>query len=199
MRATNGNSPKSGFTLVELLVVIAIIGALAGLLAPNIINARRKADQVKCLKNMQGIGQLAISYSEEQRNRGLFPFGKGKNPLAYESLQVLVDAFEGDVKPEQFICPESLDVAAEADADGKFLLSEDTCSYAYVATKMKNTAKATTILLCDDSVKDEAAGVNENHAGGVNVFYVDNSAKFLYKEDAFPDTDLPAGLIGNSQ
>jgi len=198
MGTTTGNRRRDGFTLVELLVVIAIIGALAGLLAPNIINARRQAARTQCLNNIKGIGAMCLSFSQETKNRGLLPFGKGKSPLAYESLQTLVDAYKGELKPEQFVCPESLDGIAEKDESNYFTLDEDTCSYAYLKTKKKNIASSSTILVADDSVKDEESGVDENHSDGVNVYYLVNSAKFLEKSEEFPDSDLPKGLVGNS-
>ena len=104
---------SEGFTLVELLVVIAIIGTLAALFSGNILSALRKGDEVSCTNNLRNMGQSAIAYALDKR---FFPVAKGKNPPAYESLNVLVNSGEGsDLSPDVFICPSSLEIAAEKD------------------------------------------------------------------------------------
>ncbi len=62
---TNGNSRRSGFTLVELLVVILIISILIALLLPALAAARQKAQTVICLSNEQQIATATIGWSSE--------------------------------------------------------------------------------------------------------------------------------------
>ena len=58
-----------GFTLVELLVVISIIVLLISILLPSLTRARAQAKSLKCLANSRGLGQAALSFSNDNKGR----------------------------------------------------------------------------------------------------------------------------------
>ncbi len=191
--------PRSeGFTLVELLVVIAIIGTLAALFSGNILSALRKGDEVTCTNHLKNIGTAAIAFALDER---FFPVAKGKNPPAYESLNVLINSEAGaDLSPSDFICPASMEAGlpAEQDENGKFILDEDTCSYAWLGQRTKSTTSTSTALGSDDSIADKDNGVEENHEGFVMVVYAGGDVKKV-KADELPEGRiLPKRLVDQS-
>ena len=186
---------RDGFTLIELLVVIAIIGIIASVLMPALSSGREEAYKVQCQSNLKSIYTFAMMYADKKTRA--FPIAQGKEPEAHLSLQVLVDYYPDDFKPQLFFCS-SGDNAEEADVteDGKFVLDADTNAYAWVARRVKSTAK-NQALGSDKYVQDyeDDDGIHSGHPRGLNVASTDGSVGFWEPEDLNEETGLPKGLV----
>lgn len=172
----DGQSRRSGFTLIEILVVVAIIGVLLTVLLPRIIGVSDQANVVACKKTLQD--QFAELELYRQRF-GHFPTQSGIQFIGelWRSEEVENDEKEAKL----FICPgdKTLAQTAYGDAVGKKAVYEalvhyDTLSSDFVsyscrdqqAYKLDFSKPAAQLLVCDD---DE----NElNHRFKINCLYL---------------------------
>ena len=186
---------RDGFTLIELLVVIAIIGIIASVLMPALSSGREEAYKVQCASNLKSIYTFAMMYADKKTRA--FPIAQGKEPEAHLSLQVLVDYYPDDFKPQLFFCSSGDTMEAEATEDGKFVLDADTNAYAWVSRRTKITAK-NRALGSDKYVQDYADGDSEDHSGhprGMNVASTDGSVTFWDTDKLDEETGLPKGVV----
>ena len=193
--ATTLRGSRQGFTLIELLVVIAIISIIAGFLVPTLLKGRGEAYKVQCANNLKQIYSLATAYSGK-RGMNAFPIGDGKEPAAHDSLNKMLASEEG-LSPKLFVCPEGEAKPATAE-DGKFVLDAESLSYAWVKSRMKNTASGR--ALSSDKYMDgfeDGSDPHDGHKQGLNVLQTDGSVNFVLDDDESldPDSKLPKGLV----
>ena len=190
MRNPSVRRTDRGFTLVELLVVIAIISVIAGFLIPTLMKARGRADEVSCQNNLRELQRLGMLFADIPGNR-FYPIGHGQNPPAHESLNVLITANHGTLKPALFVCRTWRGDPAVADADNNFQLEEENCSYTWPKKKVSPSDPSNTALSCDKYVR--TPDQNQGHEGGREVVFLDSSVDFWNVEKLDAES-IPKGL-----
>lgn len=184
------STSKQGFTLIELLVVISIIAVLAGLSMTAVIKVRQMSRKTACSNNLKNLGLAAQMYLNEYR---IFPHSyarKGSDTkkdafstentgtkMGYHHIQTMFD--EGFIDDaEVVICASSEDIKAEENDEGKIVLDEMNCSYAWARKVKTDGDKSTDPLSADNAQKEEGMG-EDNHAGGRNVLMLQGNVKWF--------------------
>ena len=98
-------SKPRGFTLIELLVVIAIIAMLLSILMPALNIAKRKAQGVVCLANLNGLSKGWYIYSID--NDGRIVVGSGTRTPARLALPTAMRKFTSGMVQERSRWPKS--------------------------------------------------------------------------------------------
>ena len=181
-----------GFTLVELLVVIAIISIIAGFLVPTLLRGRGEAYKVQCANNLREIAKSAMIYADSSGKR-FFPFPKGGNPRAHESLNIMV-TFYGSAKklnPKLFVCPEWRGEPAEVDEEEMYQLDESSLAYTWTDKKLSPTDAG--FLLSSDKRVKGAQELN-GHEKGMQTVGTDSSITWVLEEDVDGEDGIPKGL-----
>ena len=186
-------APKRGwFTPLEALAIgaVLLLGCLF-FITPAVMNGG-PAPILECANNLKQIYTFALHYAEKKGTA--FPLAQGETPRAHDSLNLLI-AFEPEgLSPDMFVCPGSDAKEATRDEQGRYVLDEDTCSYAWTSTPLRSTARSRP-LASDKYIEgyEDAAGVHGGHKG-MNVLMADGSVQFLEPSRLPPDTLLPEGL-----
>ena len=59
---------KSGFTLIELMIVIAIIAIIAAIAIPNLLDARKAANEASAIASLRAIHSAQGIYREQDKD-----------------------------------------------------------------------------------------------------------------------------------
>ena len=118
---------------------------------------------------------------------------------AYAHLNLLINHYKEDAKPEMLICPidESVE-QAEENEDGTYTLDEETNSYAYAKKRMKAGSRGASkrFLAADDYSNREDYARHSN--GSAMAVFADGSVTTVLEAD-IPEEGVLEGLVSDQE
>jgi prepilin-type N-terminal cleavage/methylation domain-containing protein len=100
----HGNCGRErAFTLTELLVVVAIIGILAALLLPAITLAKQRAQDIRCIANLNQFGRALQTFLADNHGYPTF-FARSNSDYPGTWIRQLMRGGFGVSKPKTNYC-----------------------------------------------------------------------------------------------
>jgi len=97
---------RRGFTLVEIMIVVAIIALLAAIAIPNLLSARRTANEAAAKATVRSLSTAAETYATS--NSGAYPAAVGSVGPPCSGLSCFIssaaDYCDKDVQGYHFAC-----------------------------------------------------------------------------------------------
>lgn len=129
---------RNGFSLVEIMVVVAIIALLSAIAIPNLLGARRNANEANAQALLRTIATACESYASAQN---------GEYPAAMADLTggaspYLTSDYMGDSQGYNFAWP----------TEG------DTSTFRFTAEPLSASTGTRSFSICDGAILNEAPG-----------------------------------------